>query len=785
MPAPRRPRTTQPPKRKEPALTPLGGLILEHERWLRSLPGKASRGALRDHWQKLDAQHSQRPDYLLWREIESTDSQPAKRHDVVDLTLRCLRAPEATIRWAALTLLPDIMERPSVLASPKYGALLQTLKEALNRESKIPATAPSETLIRWLALRFLEPAQASSWTELQALIQSTQTDWKLGRKIDLNFWDTDPPWPLSRPQMMRRLAMSIHRQVKAHTLENRSTAIDLAPWHLSAWMLLRDARPAHKPAGVIELETLLAAATTARLAEDLDQWGRLTALALNQLPAQLPEALIQRCRVAAWNLSETGLECPPLFKTIFDDLPFPGELPATEMGRTAAQQYLDESDIANLHLTDEVQNESTWEVLRQHPIVLHHPLAALSWVSRKAQAYALKKQQALLQAAATLATRHRRLTTLGRLLPHLPASADQVLDYARLIRENQRQMPFLRDQEIWLDWTRSLKAAWARLEPETIQDPEQVFLLHETLHDREVTLLRSLPHDLRVLALRHWHSRKHPSPLVHSLIADPRLMQQLEHQRQVELWSIATELRERADLASMVWLSLVMRGDPAQGRYSLIIQGPKGRVIHQDRLRANDKELDWGPLLEIISRAIPEVNPNATQLLAAIDPVIQELPWNTWLRQEGAITSISFIPSWEWAFRVLRESAPSSPYPGHWLAPETSKAEAPEGVFLQPLPPHTCVLLPSDKPCNADTRWLTLEAPDTPPQRSLQIGTYDRIISGSPFRPCTLKQDLVRLSLSHSTRSFSTPLHPLNEVESFAFNKAPLVNPETWIRFGL
>lgn len=792
MNAPRRPRKPQPPARPAAPTVPLGTVIQAHEQWLSSQPGKPARGALREHWQKLDAQHGPRLDYQIWRELTARDFPPPRRQDPLDLATRALKSPDAVIAWATLALLPDVLQSPALAASAKKEPLLQALQHRMSAGrqtlSPIAATPHATELLLWLARSFLKPGDSQLWPELEALLKAALPDWKLGRKPDLGFWEIGHAWPITQAQLTRRLALAIHTLATHQLTAETGRAGGLAPWHFTAWMLLRDARPAHSPARGIELEILFGAAATARLAGDADQAARLTALALHLLPPQLPEPLQQRCRVAALTLMEAGLMAPPAWRVAFDDLPFPGDPPASEGGQAAARQFLDRDDPTHAQLLREVESDPDWAVLRQAGVVLHHPLGALSWIARKAQSYALKKQTDLLQSAAALATRHHRLTTLARLLPHLPASSERVLAYAQTLRQSQRRMPFLRDVEIWAEWTRALRTAWGRLEPEAIADPEQLFLLHETLHDREVTLLRVLPLDLRILALRHLHSRKHPSPLVQALVADPRQMQQLEHQRQVELWSVAAEIRERPELAGSVWISLVMRGDAAQGRYSLIVQGPATRVIHQDKLRGQPGSattLDWKPLIEVILRSVQTVNAEPNQIYFAADTTLGDQPWASLLREAGLSLPVHFIPSWEWTFRVGRESAAPS-RPGEYLWPENTTASAP-GL---PLPAGTCVLLPgSAEPAHAATRWHSSTPPedDRPPLtlRSLQVGAHGRIASGLPVQRGGLKDDLVRLSLAQATRQFIAAHAILTEEQSGQFTAAPLSPPENWLHHGL
>lgn len=791
MPAPRRPRQPSRPQRPAPAppVIPLGIILREHDTWRRSLPGKPTRGALRDHWQKQDAKQGQRPDYALWRELNSSEAPPQKRQDTADLAQKALRASDPAIQWAALCLLPDLMESP-VLVPAKKDTLLATLRQRLITDrhplTSLTSAPQASALLLWIARSFLDNGSSQLWPDLLALLQKAQPDWKPGRKLDLSFWDTDPPWPLSKAQIARRLAMVIHRLVRQQTRLSKEAARELVPWHLTAWTLLRDARAPQSPSRPVEIEVLLDAATTTRLSGDADAYARLTALAMHLLPQPVPEALKHRCKVASWHLSETGFTRPDFAQVSLDDLPFPGDPPASDNGKAATEQYLDEADLHHHHLTSEVQNDPEWEVLRKAGVVLHHPLAALTWIARKAQAYALKKQTELLQAAASLATRHQRLTTLARLLPHLPASADTVNPYAQTLRQSQRRMPFLRDHEQWQEWTRGLRLAWAKLETASLQDAEHIFFLHETLLDREVTLSRCLPSELRILGLRHLHSRRQPSPLVQELAAEPRQMQQLEHQRQVELWSVATELRERAEISNQVWISLVMRGERAQGRYSLIVQGPAGRVIQQDRLRSSPEGIEWTPLFETLQRAIAEANPAAERLVIALDPALMDDSWTDRFQQAGLKKPLHFIPSWEWAFRVLRES-PATSAPSEWLWPAST---TPASIPGKPLPASTCVLLPTADLCDANTRWNRQVSPDAEaseesPLRSIYLGACGSLISGIPVHRGPLKNDLVRLCLAQNTRTFIAPPKALTEDERASFQDSAPNPPEGWLHFGL
>jgi hypothetical protein len=325
-----------------------------------------------------------------------------------------------------------------------------------------------------------------------------------------------------------------------------------------------------------------------------------------------------------------------------DDLPFPGEAPTTEKGLEATRLFRDEADAFQTHLLSEAETDAEWQKLRSSGIPLHHPLAALAWVGRRAQSYALKKQHDLLQAAVRLSLKHHSLGTLARIRAEHPESAAAVLELNRTLRESQRRLPVLRDWTESRRTTDCLRAAWARLDADAIQDEEALFFLHETLLDREATLLRCFPEDLRALAAEHASSPRRPSALVQALDAEPKLFQSLEHQRAVELWSIASELRERPDMADTVWISLVLKGDATSGKYSWILQSATGRKSAQGRARsAEEFQSLTAELIALAKSFCPELK----RVYLATD--VSTLTW-------PAEIEVKRIPSWEHAFREMR-----------------------------------------------------------------------------------------------------------------------------------
>ncbi|HEY1084030.1 MAG TPA: hypothetical protein VGE29_17335 [Prosthecobacter sp.] len=767
MPAPRRPRPSPNRNPTPPPAVPLGQLVHEHEDRLRSLPGKPDKQTLRKLWQQLDTQHGQRPDYVLWRLLQDRGFPPAKRQDTADLMLRCLRS-DVSAQWTAVPLLPDLLEQTSLPANKRdaitAAARQRTVpgKQALSPLAKAPH---SSALFLWIARSLTESESPGLLADLAMALGKALPDWKLGKRPDLSFWTAESTaWPVTQSWFARQLAESIVRVVKCQVAGGfQLPTAEQASWQLTAWMLLRDSHTGGQGQGSTrqrETELLLDAAAIVRATGDHPQAARLTALALHLVPERMSDSLQQRCRVAAWHLMEAGLVSSTTSQPAFDELPFPGEPAASEAGKAAARQYLDEADPAQPFLVKEVAEAPEWAVLRQAGLSLQHPLAALSWIARKAQSYALKKQWDLLNATLQLAIRHGRLTTWGRLLPHLPPTADALLQYVATIRTSQRRMPFLRNALIWKDWTRHLRAAWGRLpESEAALDAEQAFLLHETLLDRETTLQRCLPANLRLESLRHWHSRHQPSRLVLTLADSLREFQHLEHQRQIELWSLASEWKERAALANQVWISLVLRGTPDQGRYSLIIQGPAGRVIEQERIRMPAPGVptsNWQPLWERMVQITGQMGAETPAVVLALDEQLESESWLAGLQAAGMTLPVYLIPSWEWAFRVMREPAGAS-LPGERFKADQAPDSTPPSA---PLPAGTALLTVGNKPADTRTRWnraSTEDAVSPPVQvRSLALGAYDCIISQGEVLRGEFKDDLIRLCLAQFTRQFET-----------------------------
>jgi hypothetical protein len=797
MPAPNHRRQHRRPAAPAP-LVSLAVIVHEAEQWRRAQNGKPGRGALRDYWRAQDAKHGARPDYQLWRHTQCPDSPPERRQDVAQLAVQALRAKEAGHGFAALVLVLGW------LLESGQGDSVNRLKPVLQAEMKrlTQPERPMHELVLWLCGVLMGDEPGGLLQRLSAIFVQVDPGWKLGRAVSLQFAAEDDTLPVPAAKFtrwflsaLRRLVSQTADSVQADTLGNT------AAWKMTVWRLQHEAGAPH----AVQVELLLDTAATLRCAGQMHEAVRLICLALHLLPERAPAALVQRCRVVAWTLAEAGLSAPVGLSVSLDDLPFPGEPPQSEKGLEAASLFQDDSDRYQQCLIREVNEDADWQRLRAAGVVLHHPLAALAWIGKKAHSYALKKQHELLQAATRLAMRHHCLGTLGRILAEWPESAAQVIAYAEALRQAQRRMSVLRDSECWQSLTTCLCTAWGKLETDAISDEETIFMLHEMLLDREVTLSRCLPAELRVLALRHLHGRRSPSALVQALEADPRLMQQLEHQRAVELWSVASEIRERKELGNTVWVSVVMKGELSSGRYSWIVQSSAGRQLRQGRLRfgAAGEALDLTPLMQEIMQSVTQLGTAAEWILLASDTSLTDQPWQKHLRDAELSARLVFMPSCEWVFRVMRETDKPKEVVYEVLVPETAEEPGEE-----PAPPpaagplsQACLLLPGREKADTNTRWKVLSGTDAPPEmrRSISLGRHPVILGEALLTGGSMKQDLTRFSLAQACSLVVSPTRILDGSERGMFERQMLLadpkltlavrlkdlNPDLWKISGL
>lgn len=608
----------------EPHVVALRLLVAECEAALAALGEKPESGAARAFWCDWDAQHGVRADFVLWRRLRGLALFRGRLTEVVEPALRALRSVEAEVRWGALSLLPAIP------FGARAGELAEGVRAALRSEP--PAKAPqSVAWVRWLAGAWLGHDAAAVLEEGRVLFERLSPGWKPGRPLDLPVLRSENWLPVA-PSLARRWAASaLSRLVREGRVEKAGA------WTLTAWQLLRDARPADAGAGVAEVEMLLNAAGWARAEGRPMESARLAVLALHLAPERGSDRLWRRCRVAAWAVAEAGLKVPERWGARLDAMPFPGDPPQSERGREAAAWFDDLDDPACESLRRQVEAEPDWQVLRDAGMATHHPLPMLAWVARKAQAHAVKKQHDLLAAAARLALRHHCLVSAAKLLAVRPGEAAVVVELARQWRAGWRQMPVLRDEATWREAAEWLRAAWGRLETQAIADEETLFFLHETFCDRALTTRLRLPEALKT---------EDEAEMAHCLRAEPRLLASLEHQRAVELWEVR-ELTRREDMAGVVWVSVAGMGEAASGRFSvLLLKGGDVRTLHL-RLERGGAEAWLGSLRGAVEEAVREAaGEGGVQAgVLSLDTFLPATGWN----------GLWVVPSWESVFRLLRE----------------------------------------------------------------------------------------------------------------------------------
>lgn len=575
--------------------------------------------AVRDFWRAQDAAHGKRPDYQLWRQLRGAERFTGRLDGVVQLMGQALRSQDVEVRWAALALLSSVSEEARVkLASEVASAL------------KSPAPKGCEKSVAWVRWLAGEPLDALA----KLTSEQERASWKPGRALAFQAVAAESWLPVSG---------AVFRCWVAGRIEQLQPP---APWWVTAWLLRRDARTQGAPRRAREANTLLDAAyASLRDGQPMDA-VRYGGLALHLLPRTRPDWLWKRVQPMAWRLAEAGLGLDQELAVDLEHMPYPGEPPLSEKGREVAAAFVDEADVSRPGLMQEVGQEGDWEVLRASGAALQHPLPALAWVAKKAGSHAVKKQHALLEAAARLALKHGCWGSAGRILAVWPGSAAMVLAYAQELRMGLRRMPHFRCPKAWQERMEHLREAWGRLEDAALADEESIFLLHETLVDRLETTRRCLPEELRGAQLE---AVAKFDVVADALEADARLLNLLEHQRVVELWEVAALARERADLEDVIWVSVVRRGAVASGRYSAMVLGRKGRKVWQGRTREG---LQPEVVLQEIKTALREVSAEPpTRCLFAVDASFPEMAWET----ECPEVARWSVRSWEAAFRTLRE----------------------------------------------------------------------------------------------------------------------------------
>lgn len=734
---------------------------------------KPDRKVRAEVWRQSDKTQGERPDYLLWRHTLCRECPPDKRRDPLELALNALRANDPQIQWASVALVCAALLQKGgrfQLRDEELAKVRSALQVRLATINPAPTHSPhSAALVRWWADVSLGQRQ-SSIDQLQAVIADMNPGWRLGRPFSLALQNAELLLPI-RPSLVASTTAKCLRAV----LEDQPA---LAEWKLVVWQWLLASRRAGQLPDEEEVMALLDAAQSSRLAGDRVQCARLLALGVQLAPGVVrPSAVaVQRFKSAAWMLAEAGLELPEAYRVSLEELPFPGDPPSTPAGQETALLFVDAADVSLAPLLQEVSEDSGWKQIAEAGQALHHPLAALAWMGKRAQSIAMKKSPAVLDTAARLALKHGCLGSVGRLIQECP-SAELTLDYARAMRESIRRMPFLRDSGAWPQWTALLRLVWGKLEANAVSDAESLFLLHETMADRPTTAVRSLPQDLRMLTLRHPFGRR-PSRLTLALAEDPSLMRSLEHQRALEHWSLASDARTRPELAKTAWISVVTRGEPAGGKYSLLAIGPAGQVSRCDRLalsKTDRDEMRHAMLAKVIAQAAAEVAPDAEWLLIAQDDTLTGVHWQELMRLEGLCSVPVLIPSWEWASRVLIKAAAekSDVAPEVLTSGESVQSSAEVDAFTE-RHPSACVLF-SEAAVSAATKW----AAGTVQRRSTHIGLHPLVVATAPCG------DLVRSCLAQSTLLFVDARVPLSDssallpaaMSSAALHRALLEDP--------
>lgn len=639
---------------EEPRLGPLIEVVRACQTGRAALGAAAAAREVGEFWRAQDALHGKRADYLMWRQLRWEDRFASRPGVAEALALRGLEAASPQVRWAVLAMVPAL---PRAACG---GALAQAVERALSGGELKPAPQTGE-LLRWLVQSWLAAEDAVGGDRLEVLaawLQKVEPNWKLGRAVTLERLEAEQWLPVELAVVKRWLGRAIVRWARA----------DGAAWgwQITAWQLRRGLREEGGRPRAAEVEMLLDAGCMARVAGEKAEALRWTALALAMAPVRLPNRLQQRCGVAAWRLAEQAVLRPGLEEVKVESVPFSGDAPESEAGRAAAERFADEWDRSRDLLLKEVASDADWQVLREAGVALNHPLAALAWVGKKAVAHAVKKQHALLEAATRLALGHDCLMSAGKMLAVWPKDAAMVLAYAEALRLSWRHLPVLREEEGWRGLAASLRLAWGKLESMgmAIEDEERLFLLHETLVDRGETTRRCLPVALQGLAVAGADFSK----LVEALDEEPRAMAALEHQRTLELWEIAALLRERVELSTSLWVSVVAVGEPAAGRYRVMMQGGVGRAIWSGRTSA-EGGLGGADGVAELRAAAERCGREVNRVVLAVDETLAVVDWQVALARlaaggEAVVGArVVRVPSWESAFRALREWQGQQPFP--------------------------------------------------------------------------------------------------------------------------
>jgi hypothetical protein len=647
----RRPQSRpQRPAAAAAVMAPLAQISQQYESWFRAQEKPVPASAQIAFWREQDQLHGQQAEYRLWRSVVQGQWQLPKRVDGVKLVLELLNSRAVEQRWLAVVF----------FSSLPFSAELQNQLQPLL--AKMPAAQTrAQELMLWLAQVKVRAAAPEHLLEvLQNWLQREMPEWQLSKSLHAFFKIHSLPSWLPQRMAYRWLAEALTALVHQQRTTTEPMEMNLVHWHECAWRLLRQARPAELTPRHAEVEMLLDVASSQSLAGKHEMALRLNTLALHFLHPQAPEPLKQRCRARAWSLAEAGVQLPRLCRVELEKMPFPGEAPQSPAGKEQALLFRDAGDVALTRLIElEVKENPDWQLLQASGISLHHPRAALAWVAKRAQSYAVKKQLDVLRAAVRLCQQQGCLWSWAQIRAAFPDSMQAVLEFAQAWRALWRQQPLMLCRTAWQGFQRQLNMAWSRLDDEL--DEEVRFLLHELLTEDLQSPSQRLPEPWSDLLAAHG-TNKPPSPLLLALEEEPRGFSCLEHQRTAEWWSIHQALRDGAALANTCWLSLVFREVPTGVRYSGLFM-TSGQRLHLTGQCTLEQLADaTGPLAQELEKRLAEAREAAAadggSELQHIT-VAGDAAARTWLADSLAIQllnglHVTVTPTWEQAFRSWR-----------------------------------------------------------------------------------------------------------------------------------
>jgi hypothetical protein len=202
--------------------------------------------------------------------------------------------------------------------------------------------------------------------------------------------------------------------------------------------------------------------------------------------------------------------------------------------------------------------------------------------------------------------------------------------------------------------------------------------------------------------------------------------------------------------------------------------------MKQGRLRAAaaGESPDSNTLIQEIAQAIQQLGTSPEWLLLAADRGLTDLAWQSQFIQAGLSARVCFIPSWEWAFRVIRDKDTAKEVFFEALVPEATTVQFAPMTITGPMI-QACLLLPGRDGADASTRWSVCGRPesDETTRRSLSIGWHPMIFSEGLLYPGSFDEDLTRLSLAQFCNLVVTVNRPLTTSEREAFEYQTISPP--------